>query len=61
VSVAVPVGPPGTSQRFSSRCDAFTCLYEPGDFSSVGQYYADFSPVEDAEAANILRAFSHLT
>ncbi|MFM9007537.1 MAG: phosphoribosyltransferase [Bacteroidota bacterium] len=59
IIVAVPVAPPGTGIRIGTSCDRFVCLYEPEGFSIVGEYYADFSPVEDEEVTSLFRSFSH--
>lgn len=59
ITVAIPVGPAGTGIRIGTSCDRFVCLYEPTDFSSVGAFYADFSPVEDEKVIRIFRSFRH--
>ena len=59
ITVAVPVAPPGTGIRIGTSCDRFVCLHEPEGFSSVGEYYADFSPVEDDQVTSLFRSFSH--
>jgi putative phosphoribosyl transferase len=49
--LAVPVGPPETVQRFAEleTVEAVVCLLEPDWFGGVGQFYRDFTQVEDAE------------
>jgi putative phosphoribosyl transferase len=59
ITVAVPVAPPGTGIRIGTSCDRFICLHEPPDFSSVGEHYGDFSPVEDDQVTRLFRSFSH--
>jgi putative phosphoribosyl transferase len=49
--VAVPVSPPETACEF----DNLVCLETPGDFQGVGQFYADFTQVEDEEVIRILK------
>ena len=36
--------------------DKLVCLYAPANFSSVGQFYQNFSQVDDDEVTAILRA-----
>jgi len=57
VILAVPVGPPGTIAQLRQEADEVVCLYEEPDFWAVGQYYVDFSPVEDSEVKAVLDAF----
>jgi predicted phosphoribosyltransferase len=53
--VAVPVAPPGRLGEIRRHCDEAICLLTPDDFWAIGQFYADFSPVEDAEVVELLR------
>lgn len=46
---AVPVAPPETIEKVKKYCDEVVCLETPRDFSAVGQFYASFPQVEDAE------------
>jgi putative phosphoribosyl transferase len=54
--VAVPVAPPGSLEEIRRRCDELICLIAPTQFLSIGQFYADFSPVSEAEAVELLKA-----
>lgn len=56
--VAVPVGPPSTIAELRSLADEVICLYEDINFMAVGQYYADFTQVEDDEVAVMMKEFS---
>lgn len=47
VILAVPVGPPGVAERIGEAADEVVVLAEPFGFSAVGQFYGDFSQVED--------------
>ncbi len=49
VIVATPVAPPEAAERLATEADAVVCVVTPPDFAAVGQYYDDFSPVEDDE------------
>ena len=55
VIVAVPVAPPDRLRRIRELCDEVVCLLTPDDFYGIGQFYDDFSHVEDAAAAQLLR------
>jgi len=37
------------------ECDAMVCLKIPGEFYSVGQFFADFSQVSDEDVAALLQ------
>jgi predicted phosphoribosyltransferase len=59
VIVAVPVGPPDTvaALRKMPQVTEVECLHTPLWFSGVGQFYNDFTQVEDEEVMDILRRF----
>ncbi len=52
---AIPVAPPETLTRVKPLADELVCLLTPDNFRAVGQFYADFPQVEDAEVVEILR------
>lgn len=52
---ALPVGPPDTLKRLAQDADELVCLRAPSLFTAIGQFYLDFSQVEDAEVLEILR------
>ncbi|MFD7019903.1 phosphoribosyltransferase family protein [Streptomyces sp. NPDC059928] len=54
VVLAVPVAPRDFASRLGSDADEFVCLHAPYDFYAVGQYYAEFSQVDDAEVVACL-------
>lgn len=54
--LAVPVGPPETIGKLAREADEIVCLLQPAFFQAVGEFYLDFSPVEDAEVINLLDA-----
>jgi putative phosphoribosyl transferase len=58
VIVAVPVGSPDRLEDVRRWCDELVCLLSPEEFWAVGQFYADFRPVEDEQVVRILREFS---
>lgn len=55
VIVAVPVGAPDTCAALRAEADDVVCLATPAHFSSVGQWYEDFSPVSDETVRSMLR------
>jgi len=57
VIVAVPVAPSDRLDEVSRWCDAVVCLLAPTDFRAVGQFYGDFTQVEDDEAVRLLAEF----
>lgn len=59
VIVAVPVASVQSARALEEvrcRCDEFVCLYEPAHFWGIEEYYADFSPVTEDQAVELLRS-----
>ena len=52
--VAAPVCPPDTFHRLQQEVDMAVSLAIPADFGAVGQFYEDFTQVQDAEVIKIL-------
>lgn len=52
---AVPVAPPDTLKKVEKMADEVICLEVPDYFMAVGQFYRNFSQVEDEEVIEILR------
>ena len=52
---AVPVAPADTLKKIRPYADEVVCLSTPMHFQAVGQFYADFPQVEDAEVEAILK------
>lgn len=53
--VAVPVGAPDTLRYLRILCNDLVYLLAPRRFWAVGQFYADYTQVEDAQAVELLR------
>jgi predicted phosphoribosyltransferase len=53
--VAVPVACPERLEEVRRWCDDVVCLLAPEMFWAVGQFYADFTQVEDEQAVRLLR------
>ncbi len=51
---AVAVAPPATAARLKREADKLVCLKVPADFYAVGQFFEDFSQVDDDEVVAIL-------
>jgi predicted phosphoribosyltransferase len=56
VLVAVPVGSPDRLDELRQLCNGVVCLLAPPNFRAIGQYYANFRQVDDAEVAALLAA-----
>jgi putative phosphoribosyl transferase len=54
--VAVPVASPERLDEIRRWCDDVVCLLSPETFWAIGQFYADFTQVEDQTAIDLLRA-----
>ena len=54
VVLAAPVGPPTAFARFSDVADQVHLAACPDDFEAVGQFYAEFGPIDDEEVVRIL-------
>jgi putative phosphoribosyl transferase len=57
VVVAVPVGSPDRLDAIRPLCDRLVCLEEPQAFWAVGQFYRDFTQVEDERVVELLRDY----
>lgn len=55
IVLAVPVAPREFARRLGGEADELVCLDTPWDFAAVGQFYADFTQVEDEEVTACLR------
>lgn len=54
VVLAVPVAPEGTEQRMRGAADEVVCLVTPREFFAIGEFYSDFSQVEDTQVIELL-------
>jgi putative phosphoribosyl transferase len=54
VVVATPVGAADTIARLQAEADAVVCLHVPHTMAGVGQFYRDFTQVDDATVAALL-------
>ena len=55
IIVAVPVAPPDSVRELERHADEVVTLMQPTTFFAIGQFYADFTQVEDEEAKRLLR------
>lgn len=58
VIVAVPVASPDRLAEIRRWCDDEVCLLAPEQFRAIGQFYEDFTQVEDKEVAQLLHEFA---
>jgi len=54
IVIAMPVVPEAFVAKGRAAGDELVHLMAPSDFQSVGQFYADFTPVEDDEVVRLL-------
>lgn len=54
IVLAVPIAPADTLTALRSEVDEVVCLATPEPFHAVGQFYADFRPVDDREVMRLL-------
>jgi len=55
IVLAVPVAPPSSLDKFKGLVDELICLETPDMFSAIGEFYEDFSQVEDKDAIRLLK------
>jgi putative phosphoribosyl transferase len=58
VVLAAPVAPAGWEDRIGSRADEYVCVATPPNFLAIGQFYADFNQLTDAEVTRLLNRFA---
>jgi putative phosphoribosyl transferase len=56
IVVAVPVAPTHADADFAGVADEFICLDQPEEFYGIGQFYHDFSQVDDLEVRALLES-----
>src|SRR5262249_35330175 len=54
IVVAVPVAPAPVAERLAYEVEDMVCVATPETFRAVGQFYHDFSQVEDEEVVELL-------
>ncbi|MEU1403859.1 phosphoribosyltransferase family protein [Streptomyces sp. NPDC005728] len=55
IVLAVPVAPRDFTRRLGGDADELVCLDTPADFFAIGQFYGDFTQVDDEEVTACLR------
>lgn len=55
IVLAAPVAPASTCAWLRGSVDRLVCLHAPPDFHAVGQFFRDFSQVEDDEIVRLLQ------
>lgn len=61
IIAAVPVAPSHADVDIGTAADEFVCVDQPEGFSGVGQFYEDFSQVEDGDVRELLEDSAYLT
>jgi predicted phosphoribosyltransferase len=56
--VAVPVASPDRLRPLRRWCDDIVCLHTPQNFWAIGQFYEDFTQVDDEQVLDMLREFA---
>jgi putative phosphoribosyl transferase len=56
--VASPVGSPERLAEVGKWCDEVVCLISDSSFYAIGQFYQDFSQVEDEGVVELLKSFA---
>lgn len=54
IVLAVPVAPPGWERDLAGVADEYVCVATPPMFSSVGQFYSNFTQVTDDDVVDCL-------
>ncbi|WP_166354657.1 phosphoribosyltransferase [Phytoactinopolyspora limicola] len=54
VVLAAPVAPPDTVRRLAAHVDDVVVLAQPADFLAVGEWFADFTQVDDTTVQRIM-------
>ncbi|ANZ13807.1 Putative phosphoribosyl transferase [Streptomyces noursei ATCC 11455] len=54
IVLAVPVAPHGWTARLGGDADELLCMHTPWTFYAIGQFYADFSQIDDDEVVACL-------
>ncbi|HEY6788734.1 MAG TPA: phosphoribosyltransferase family protein [Trebonia sp.] len=55
VVLAVPLAPPGWQERIGADADELICVSTPREFFAIGEFYASFPQVPDADVIACLR------
>jgi putative phosphoribosyl transferase len=61
VVLAVPVAPPGWTDRLGADADELVCLETPEQFWAIGQWYGDFTQTSDGEVVDCLERRAGVT
>jgi predicted phosphoribosyltransferase len=60
IVVATPAAPPSAEWELHPLIDDFVAVIMPGDFYGVGQWYEDFSQIDDDTVYELLRTGSKI-
>jgi putative phosphoribosyl transferase len=54
ILLAAPVSPPDTAVRLAAHVDDIVVLRQPPDFMAVGEWFDDFTQVEDSAVSDLI-------
>jgi putative phosphoribosyl transferase len=54
ITLATGVAPPSTLDELQAEVDEIVCVQVPSDMMAIGQWYVDFSQVQDQEVLDLL-------
>jgi len=57
--VAVPVAAANRLAEVSTLCDDVVCLHASDSFWAIGEFFEDFTQIEDEQVVELLRSFAH--
>lgn len=55
IIIAVPVAPSDRTQILETLADEYICLHQASNFNGIGEFYKDFSQVNDEEVIELLK------
>jgi len=55
IVVAIPVAPPDTVKQLRKFADEVATILQPASFFAIGQFYDDFTQIEDEEVKRLLQ------
>jgi len=55
IVVAIPVAPPDTVKQLRKFADEVVAILQPASFFAIGQFYDDFTQIEDEEVKRLLQ------
>jgi len=57
IILAIPVAPNEIIRKLNEMVDRTVVLYTPKEFSAVGEFYEDFTQINDEEVVNMIKKY----